>query len=121
MIIGTTLLIIGILVVGIWVIIEFKRFKHKILAIFLIMLVIFTYVSFLVTIKGNDIDFKSIEGLRTAGTLYFSWLGSVFGNLKTITTHAIKMDWKPEDNVTLDLLKVPNFLEGEINTDNEAE
>ena len=102
MIIGTTLLIVGILVVGIWIVIEFKRFRHKLLAVFLIMLIIFTYVSFLVTIKGKDINFKSIDGFREAGTLYFSWLGSVFGNLKTITTNAVKMDWKPEKNATVD-------------------
>jgi len=111
MIIGTTLLIVGILIVGIWIVIEFKRFKHKMLAVFLIMLVILTYVSFLVTLKGKDIDFKSIEGLRTAGTLYFSWMGSVFGNFKAITTNAIKMDWKPEENITLDPIKLPDLPE----------
>jgi len=109
MIIGTTLLIVGILIIGIWIFIEFKRFKHKLLAIFLIILIIFTYVSFLVTLKGKDIDFKSIDGIREGGTLYFSWLGSVFGNLKTITTNAIRMDWKPEDNVTLDPVEIPEL------------
>jgi hypothetical protein len=102
MVIGTTLLIVGILVALIWIVIEFKRFRHKLLAVFLIMLIIFTYVSFLVTLKGQDINFKSVEGLKKAGTLYFSWLGSVFGNIKSITTNAIKMDWKPEENITSD-------------------
>jgi hypothetical protein len=120
MIIGTTLLIVGILIIGIWIIIEFKRFKHKLLAVFLIMLIIFTYVSFLVTLKGQDIDFKSIDGLKQAGTLYFSWLGSVFGNVKAITSNAIKMDWSPDDNATntsLDpskLPKLPEIVDGSI-------
>ncbi len=99
MIIGTTLLIVGILIVGIWIIIEFKRFRHKLLAIFLILLIVFTYVSFLVTLKGKDIDFKSIDGIKTAGTLYFSWLGSVFSNVKTITTNAIRMDWSANESM----------------------
>jgi glucan phosphoethanolaminetransferase (alkaline phosphatase superfamily) len=101
MVIGTTLLIVGILVALVWIVIEFKRFRHKLLAVFLIVLIIFTYVSFLVTLKGKDIDFKSVDGLKEAGTLYFSWLGSVFGNIKSITTNAIKMDWTPENNVSL--------------------
>ncbi len=111
MIIGTTLLIVGILIVGIWILIEFKRFKHKLLAIFLIMLIIFTYVSFLVTLKGKDIDFKSIDGLREAGTLYFSWLGSVFGNLRTITTNAIKMDWSANESISNESLRPPELPE----------
>lgn len=100
MAIGTTLLIVGILVALVWIVIEFKRFRHKLLAVFLIVLIILTYVSFLVTFKGKDINLNSIEGIKEAGTLYFSWLGSVFGNVKTITTNAIKMDWSPEENVS---------------------
>jgi glucan phosphoethanolaminetransferase (alkaline phosphatase superfamily) len=120
MIIGTTLLIVGILVVGIWIIIEFKRFKHKLLAIFLILLIVFTYVSFLVTLKGKDIDFKSVEGLKQAGTLYFSWLGSVFGNLKTITSNAIKMDWSVDENLSnttllpKELPDLPEIVDGTV-------
>ena len=121
MIIGTTLLVVGILIVGIWVFIEFKRFKHKLLAIFLIMLIIFTYVSFLVTLKGKDINFRSIDGIKEAGTLYFSWLGSVFGNIKSITTNAIRMDWSPDPgngtNHTLntpDLSGMPEIVHGQI-------
>ena len=121
MVIGTTLLVVGILIVGIWVFIEFKRFKHKLLAIFLILLIIFTYVSFLVTLKGKDINFRSIDGIKEAGTLYFSWLGSVFGNLRTITTNAIRMDWSPENgngtNHSLgppDLSQMPEIVHGEV-------
>ena len=43
------------------------------------------------TEKKDDVD---------AGKIYFSWLGSVFFNLKTITTHAVKMDWG--DNSSLE-------------------
>lgn len=101
MVIGIALLIVGILVIGIWMFVEFKRFRHKLWAILLIVLIILTYVSFLVTLKGKNIDFGSVDGIRTAGKLYFSWLGSVFSNIKTITTNAIKMDWKPDQNVTI--------------------
>lgn len=108
MVIGTTLIIVSILVAAVWIFIEFKRFKHKLLAIFLIMLIIFTYMSFMVTLKGKDIDFKSVNGIREAGQLYFSWLGSIFGNLKSITGHAINLDWKPDENVTIKKIEILN-------------
>jgi len=97
--IGVTLFVIGILIIAIWLIIEVKRFKHKALAVFLIALILFTYFSFTATLKGKDLDLKTISGLTTATKLYFTWLGSMFGNLKTITTNAIKMNWKSNETI----------------------
>ncbi len=93
MVIGTTLLVMIILVAGIWVFVEVKRFRHKIFAVMLIVLIIFTYISFIATVKGKDINFKSIEGIKEGGQIYLSWLGSVFGNIKVMTSNAIHMDW----------------------------
>jgi len=39
------------------------------------------------------VDLKTVPGLFKAVKIYFSWLGSVLGNMKSITTNAIKMDW----------------------------
>jgi len=103
MAIGITILIIGVLVAAIWIIVELKRFKHKLFAIFLIALILATYLSFSVVFQNHEIDYKSPTGLVTAGKLYFSWLGSIFGNFKSITTDAVKMDWKA--NVTLENLE----------------
>ncbi len=88
------MLIMGALVASIWIVIELKRFKHKIFAIFLICLILGTYLSFAVVFKNHEIDYKSPTGLMTAGKLYLSWLGSIFINFKSITTNAIDMDWK---------------------------
>ncbi len=99
MVIGMTLFIVSILIIAIWVIIEIKRFKHKIFAIFLIGLILFAYLSFTFVIKGQDMDFKTVPGVMKATRLYFSWLGSAFENLKTITTNAIDMDWKSNKTV----------------------
>ena len=90
---GITLFIVVVLIIAVWVIIEIKRLRHKIFAIFLIALILFTYISFAVTLKGQDIDFKTIPGMITATKLYFSWLASAFQNLKSITTQAIRLDW----------------------------
>ncbi len=94
MVIGIALFIILALIVVIWAFIELKRFRHKIFAIFLICLVIFLYLSTTVVFKGKDINLKTVPGITTATKIYFSWLGSIFGNLKTITANAIQMDWK---------------------------
>jgi len=102
MAVGVVFFIIAILVIAIWVIIEAKRMRHKIFAIFLIALILFSYISASLIFKGQDIDLKTVPGVVIASKIYFSWLGSVFNNLKQITTKAIKMDWgtnKTEDNI----------------------
>ena len=93
-----TVLVIAVIVIVIWVFVELKRFKHKIFAMFLIALILFSYLGFMISIKGQDIDFKSVNGLKTAGQLYFVWLENLFGNFKTLTSHAIKLDWKGNNN-----------------------
>ena len=92
--IGVTLLVISVLVIAIWVIIEMKRMRHKVFAIFLIGLILFSYFSFSFVLKDKNINLTTIKGLTTATTLYFSWFGTVFSNFKTITSKAIKMNWK---------------------------
>ncbi len=94
MVVGITLFVMAVLIIAIWVVIEIKRLKHKLFAIFLIALILFTYVSFTVTLRGQEIDYATIPGMLTATKLYVSWLGSIFGNMKAMTIYAIRMDWK---------------------------
>jgi hypothetical protein len=101
MAIGMTVIILAILIAAIWILIEAKRMKHKIFAIVLIGLILFTYISFSVVLKQNDVKLNSASGIATAGKLYFSWLGGVFTNIKTVTTYALKQDWKNE-NLTIE-------------------
>ncbi len=98
MVIGTALFVVAVLIVAIWVVIEVKRFRHKVFAIFLIALILFTYFSFTTVIKKNDVELNSVSGLIQGSKLYFSWLGSIFINLKTITTDVIHMDWESVNN-----------------------
>ena len=94
MLAGMSLLIVAGLIMAIWVIIELKRFKHKLFAMFLIVLILFTYISFAVTLRDHSVDLKTTSGIMTASKLYFSWLGSIFGNLKLMTLYATKIDWQ---------------------------
>jgi len=98
--IGGVLFIIIVLIIAIWIFVELKRLRHKIFAIFLILLIVFTYVSAAIIFKGKQIDFKTVPGVLEAGKIYFNWLLSVFGNLKTATTYAIKMDWGNNESVS---------------------
>lgn len=94
MVIGFTLFVISILIVGIWVLIEVKRMKHKIFAILLIALILFSYVSSAYVFRGHDIQWNTIPGVFEGGKLYFSWLGSVFSNIKSVTLYTINMNWE---------------------------
>ncbi|MBU3907310.1 MAG: hypothetical protein KKA64_03610 [Nanoarchaeota archaeon] len=93
MALGAAFLIIGVLIAGIWIILEFKRFRHKFFAIFLILLILFFYVTFSYTIKGKNVDLRTAPGVVNAVKIYFSWLVSASMNVKAITTNAIKMNW----------------------------
>ena len=90
---GTGIFILAVLVAGIWIIIEIRRFRHKIFAIFLIVLLILSYLSFFTVFRGQDLDLTTISGIMTATKIYFSWLLSIYDNFKSLTVNAIRMDW----------------------------
>jgi len=91
---GVALFILAALIITIWVLIEIKRMKHKVFAIFLISLILFGYISAGFVFREKEVDFKTVPGLINAGKIYFSWLVSVAGNFKVITSDVINMDWK---------------------------
>jgi hypothetical protein len=109
MVVGVTLFIIAVLVIAIWVVIEVKRLKHKLFAILLIGLILFSYVSAALVFRGQDIDFKTVSGLMKASNIYFSWLFSVGKNLVSITGNAISMDWTSANDSPVNLTSVKNL------------
>ncbi len=92
MLLNTTLIGIVVLVIVVWILMETKKFKHKVFEIFLIFIILFIYFSFTFVV-GGQANLTSWDGISKASSIYFSWLGSVFSNLKTITANAIHMDW----------------------------
>ncbi|MBI2045506.1 hypothetical protein HYT23_05595 [Candidatus Pacearchaeota archaeon] len=92
------ILIIGAVVLLIWLLTGFKRLRHKFFAMFLIILILFTVISFSVVTKNRGVDLKTAPGVLQAGKLYFSWLGSLFGNVKSITGYATDLDWKSSNS-----------------------
>ena len=90
-------IVMSVLVIGIWVLIEVKRLKHKLFAIAMVGLIIFGYISFVSCTSGENLDLTTVAGLTDASKIYFSWLGMVFGNFKTITSNVVKMDWETNE------------------------
>ena len=91
--IGIVLIVISILVLGIWLMVELRKFKHQLWAFFLIGIILFAYLSFTLTTRNHDINYASFSGIIKASQIYFSWLGNLFINLKSIAGHAIGLDW----------------------------
>ena len=87
------LIIISILAIGIYAIAEVRKIKHQMWALLIIAMLLFGYLSFTLVTRGRDIDYGTASGLFQATKIYFSWLGSICGNLKSITGSAIHMDW----------------------------
>jgi len=98
--IGVVLFVVIVLIVAIYLLVEFKRFRHKLFAIFIIALILFTYISAALIFNGKNIDLKTIPGVINASKVYFGWLFSLFGNLKTITSYAIKMNWNDNSSIS---------------------
>ena len=90
---SVTIIGIVLIIAAIWVVLELKRFKHRALAIFLIIILLFTYFSFTVVFKDKKLDLSSVDGIKEAGGIYYSWLGNIFSNVKGLSSNAVKMDW----------------------------
>ena len=90
---GTGIFILAAVVVGIWVIIEIRRFRHKIFAIFLIILIVLSYWSFFAVFKNQELELNTVSGIVSATKIYFLWLLSIYDNFKSLTMNIISMDW----------------------------
>jgi len=97
--IGGTMFILATVIISIWVLIEVKRMRHKIFALFLIGMIIFAYVSMVFVFKDNPADIKTASGVIDAGKVYFAWAFSIFGNFKSLTAHTINLDWEGNKSV----------------------
>jgi len=93
-------LLVAALLIGLVLLMRAREITHRLSIAAVVLLIIFFYVSFSLALKGKNIDYKSIEGLKEAAGIYLSWLGNFVTNVKTITAQIISMDWLPESNVT---------------------
>lgn len=87
--VGIAIGVIFGLILLIWISAEFKRAKHKILAIFLVAILLFFYFSTSFVFKDKKVDFKSIQGIADTVQIYFSWLGASLTSARTFTANVI--------------------------------
>lgn len=89
------LLLIAIVIIVLFV--KFTDFKSKFLWTFLIIFLLFIVITFIKVVSGSSIDLKTPTGVFSAVKLYFSWFGTVVGNIKIITGNIIRMEWFPSN------------------------
>ena len=90
---GTTLIIISLIIIIVWVLLEIKRFRHKIFLISFVVLMVFLYIGVITVLHNKQINVKSVSGVISFMKIYFSWLSSVVMNLKSISANVVQMNW----------------------------
>lgn len=86
-------IILGILVFLALFFLKMKRFQHRFFALFVILFLIFLFVSGYRVINQANVDITTAEGIYKISSLYFGWLAQVVGNVISITGEVISMDW----------------------------
>lgn len=99
---STIFLIVVLALIGLWMLFGMNKVRHKIFAVILIAIIIFSYISLTIVFKDKSPSITNPIGIFHGFKTYYSWVESVVWNLKTITANAISMDWtnfKPEQRV----------------------
>lgn len=89
----SALLIIFLIALGLVLLFQLNHMKHKVIAMVIIVLVLFFYVSFTSVVSTNNIEMDSAGDFFSAIRVYFSWLGHSFSNMKTLSGNAVRMNW----------------------------
>ena len=86
-------IIIIALIILAFIFLRMSHQRHRMVLIILILVFLFLYITGSRISKQYDVSWKSVAGIEKGVKIYFSWLGGAFGNIKTITSNVIKMDW----------------------------
>lgn len=86
-------LLIALLVIVVFLFLKYRELRHKLSFIVILILFLLLGLSFWNVYSTNHVDLGTFDGVVKAGKLYFSWLGGVLGNAKTLTAYAVKQDW----------------------------
>jgi len=92
------LIILGLIAVALVIVeksVHFSHWNSKFWTILVIMFLGFFALTFFGVVKAHNISLDTLNGFLSAVKIYSSWLVHAFGNIKSITGEAIKMDWFP--------------------------
>lgn len=98
--------IILLVLIGVFVLIQkVRHFRHRFSLTAITLIIIFVYVTFSYALGGEEINWKSAEGIGKGIKIYFSWLAGSFDNVRTITANAVKMDWSKNNTQEIKVLE----------------
>jgi hypothetical protein len=78
------------------VVVMYVKFKHTRTQLFYKTLAVIAFLfvcSMCYVWLKSGVNLSSYEGFLSLGRTYFSWLGSFFGNIGSITGHAVDLSW----------------------------
>jgi len=90
---GIFWLVVLVAILGVLFVAKLSHLKHRLSITGLILFLLFVYITFVVIADNNSVDIGSFKGFFTGIKVYFSWLGHIFGNVRTITGNVVRMDW----------------------------
>ncbi|RMD66340.1 hypothetical protein D6817_04290 [Candidatus Pacearchaeota archaeon] len=70
---------------------------------YMIMLAIFIFFAISLTYIHThyEMDFTTLDGIKGALKIYFSWLSNIARNIGKVTGYAAQLDWIRVDNSTI--------------------
>ena len=92
-------LIIVVLIGIILLFLKVKHLQHRIIAIGIVLLILLFYISYSYFSTTYDIDVKSVSGIEKLVKLYYYWFIDLGKNVKSLTTHAVNLDWSPNQTI----------------------
>ena len=89
-------LVIAFVVLALFVYFKIGRFRHSFrnaYIVFVVLLLLFLFLSAASIVSKNKIDLTSASGIAKAVKLYFLWMGNLFENTRSIAGNVIKLNW----------------------------
>ena len=96
----TNIWVITILIVLIFIVIKFKELRHKFSFLFIVFLLLLLVFSLSMAYSDKNVDLSTLDGIVSAGKVYFGFLGGIFDKTRSITGFAIQEYGKMADNST---------------------
>ena len=89
---GIVLIVVALLVLMV-ILVKFKELKHHFFYKALTVVILLFLGSIVFVWITSGINISTYDGFLSLGRTYFSWLGSLAGNVGSITGNVAEQDW----------------------------
>jgi len=93
------IIITALLIVVFFVVFKYKEARSRIGLLTALIVILIVGVSFWWVYSSHNLTLNSFDDFVETGKVYFSWLGGIFGNAKTLTTYAIRQNWSMDSKI----------------------